>query len=134
VSAGKATVLNALFRDKFGEVSMKRITAGVNYFRIAAATPKKEVATRTPVTDSPHKDPLQAQEWSSLAVDPRAVTSTLKEITQGNIKLRESNQVQEKWFDIELPNELCLMRKDTNLLVVDIPGINEAGSCDKYMK
>jgi GTPase Era involved in 16S rRNA processing len=26
------------------------------------------------------------------------------------------------------------MRKDTKLVVVDIPGINEAGSCDKYMK
>jgi hypothetical protein len=25
------------------------------------------------------------------------------------------------------------MRKDTKL-VVDIPGVNEAGSCDKYMK
>jgi hypothetical protein len=53
---------------------MKRSTAGVNYFRIAAATPKKEVATSTPVTDSPHKDPLPAQEWSSLADDPRVAT------------------------------------------------------------
>jgi hypothetical protein len=50
----------------------------------------------------------------------------LKEITEDNIKLRESGQVQEKWFDIELPNELCSMRKDTKLVVVDIPGINEA--------
>jgi GTPase SAR1 family protein len=142
VSAGKTTVLNALFRDKFGEVSMKRTTAGVNYFRIATATPKEdstgtpveEVATGTPVADSPPKGPLQAQEWSSLADDPRSATSTLKEITEDNIKLRESNQVQEKWFDVELPNELCPIRKDTKLVVVDIPGINEAGSCDKYMK
>jgi hypothetical protein len=29
--------------------------------------------------------------------------------------------VQEKWFDIELPDELCSMRKDTKLVVVDIP-------------
>jgi GTPase SAR1 family protein len=133
VSAGKTTVLNALFRGKFGEVSMKRTTAGVNYFRIATATPN-EVATGTLVADSPQKDPPQAQEWSPLADDPRSATSTLKEITEDNIKLRESNQVQEKWFDIELPNELCSMRKDTKLVIVDIPGINEAGSCDKYMK
>jgi GTPase SAR1 family protein len=133
VSAGKTTVLNALLRDKFGEVSMKRTTAGVNYFRIAAATPVV-VATSTPVADSPKKGPPQAQEWSSLADDPRSATSTFKEITEDNIKLRESNQVQEKWFDIELPSELCPMRKDTKLVVVDIPGINEAGSCDKYMK
>jgi GTPase SAR1 family protein len=32
VSAGKTTVLNALFRDKFGEVSMKRTTAGSTIF------------------------------------------------------------------------------------------------------
>jgi hypothetical protein len=48
--------------------------------------------------------------------------------SEDNIKLRESGQVQEKWFDIELPNELCSMRKDTKLVVADIPGINEAGS------
>jgi GTPase SAR1 family protein len=126
VSAGKTTVLNALFRDKFGEVSMKRTTAGVNYFRIAKATLNE--------SDSAQKGPPQAQEWSSIADDPRSATSTLKEITEDNIKLRESNQVQEKWFDIELPNELCPMRKDTKLVIVDIPGINEAGSCDKYMK
>jgi predicted transcriptional regulator len=44
--------------------------------------------------------------------------------------------VREKWFDIELPNELCPMRKDTKLVVrvVDIPGINEAGSCDKHIE
>jgi hypothetical protein len=51
----------------------------------------------------------------------------LKEITEDT--LRESGQVQEKWFDIELPT-LCSMRKDTKLVVVDIPGVNEAGSCD----
>ena len=34
VSVGKTTVLNAILRDKYGEVSMRRTTAGVNYFRI----------------------------------------------------------------------------------------------------
>ena len=32
VSVGKTTVLNALFREKFGEVSMRRTTAAVNFF------------------------------------------------------------------------------------------------------
>ena len=86
---------------------MKRTTSVVNYFRIATATPKDDT-TVTPVTDS-------------LTADPRSATSTLKEITEDNIKLRESNQVREKWFHIELPNELCSMRKDTKLVVVDIP-------------
>jgi GTPase SAR1 family protein len=34
VSAGKTTVLNALLRDKFSEVAMRRTTAGVNFFRV----------------------------------------------------------------------------------------------------
>jgi GTPase SAR1 family protein len=134
VSAGKTTVLNALFRDKFGEVSMKRTTAGVNYFRIAtaASTAEEEDTPNAPGADSPETNP--PQEWSSFADNPRSASSTHKEIAEDNIKLRESNQVQEKWFDIELPKELCSMRKDTKLVVVDIPGINEAGSCDKYME
>jgi hypothetical protein len=68
--------------------------------------------------DSPRRILLQAREWSSLADDPRSAIH-LKEITEDNIKLRESGQVQEKWFDIEA-DELCSMRKDTKL-VVDIP-------------
>jgi GTPase SAR1 family protein len=123
VSAGKTTVLNALFREKFGEVSMKRTTAGINYFRIATASP---------TNPQPQPQP-QPQSWSSFADTPRSAKSTLQEITQDNIKLRESEQVQEKWFDIELAKELFPMRKDTKLVVVDIPGLDEAGSCDKYM-
>ncbi len=100
VSAGKTTVLNALLRDKFGEVSMKRTTAGVNHFRISTATPKEDT-TDTPVADS-------------SADNPRSATSALKEIAEDNIKLRESNQVREKWFDIELQSEVCSMRKEPN--------------------
>ena len=34
VSAGKTTVINALLRDMYGQVGMRRVTAGVNYFRL----------------------------------------------------------------------------------------------------
>jgi GTPase Era involved in 16S rRNA processing len=81
--------------------------------------------TSTP--DSLPEGSSSGWEWSSLRTI-FARPSTLKEITEDNIKLRESGQVQEKWFDIELPDELCSMRKDTKLVVVDIPGVNEAGS------
>jgi hypothetical protein len=40
--------------------------------------------------------------------------------------------VQEKWFDIELPDELCSMRKNTWSLT-SLESMR-AGSCDKYMK
>lgn len=35
VSVGKTTLLNALFREQYSEVSMKRTTAAVNKFRIS---------------------------------------------------------------------------------------------------
>jgi hypothetical protein len=38
VSVDKITVLNAFFRDKYGEVSLKRTTAGINYFRLLPKT------------------------------------------------------------------------------------------------
>lgn len=34
ISVGKTTILNALFPNKYGEVSMRRTTVGVNFFRI----------------------------------------------------------------------------------------------------
>jgi hypothetical protein len=52
----------------------------------------------------------------------RSAESTLKEICDDNVKLREADEVQEKWFDIELKKVLIPMRKDTRLVLVDIPG------------
>jgi len=43
VSAGKTTIMNALFRDKFSDVSMKRTTAGVNFFRIVKQHKSEQV-------------------------------------------------------------------------------------------
>ena len=139
VSAGKTTVLNALFRDKYGEVSMKRTTAGVNYFRIV--TPGKELSGKDEKegeskTDNENKMHGNAEEvekpWCPDAGESRTAKSTLEEITEDNKILRESNEVKEKWFDIELDEHIMEMRKDTNLVIVDVPGINEAGACSKY--
>jgi GTPase SAR1 family protein len=47
VSAGKSTVLNAMLRDKFSEVSMRRTTAGVNFFRLHTKVPKDNEADDT---------------------------------------------------------------------------------------
>jgi len=61
--------------------------------------------------------------------------SILQEITKDNATLRKShddNNVQEKEFDITLVEELCEIRDDTKLVLVDIPGINEAGVSNKY--
>ena len=122
VSTGKTMTMNALFGNKYGEVSMKRTTAAVNYFKIS--------------TSPESTDPSgTAGSWHPETDEPRNPESIQKEISEDNRRLREdtsSTHVQEKWFDIQLDEQLCEMRIDTRLVIVDIPGINEAGACSKY--
>ena len=121
VSAGKSTVLNALLKDKYSEVAMKRTTAGVNYFRLYQKTP-----------DLDHDADVDC--CPSLPDHPRTADSTLDEITTDNrIKLTSAIDptVQEKYFDVELEHNLVEMRDDTRLVLIDIPGLNEAGT-DHY--
>jgi GTPase SAR1 family protein len=118
VSAGKTTVLNTLLRDKFGEVAMRRATASVNYYCV--------VATNSSASSSPTQG-----DWSPA----QTATEILQQTIHNNHRLRyaEADDVEEAWFDVELEHALCdNMRDDTRLVVVDIPGINEAGSKSKY--
>lgn len=127
VSVGKTAVLNALFRDKYSEMAMRRATAGVNHFRVTTAAETEDME----VDDNNDG----GEKWTATAVhvdNPRTAASILQETTVDNATLRESNVVQEKTFDVELDEPLCKMRKDTRLVVVDIPGINEAGTSSKY--
>ena len=125
VSVGKTTVLNALFRDKFGEVSMKRTTAGINYFRI--------VPKRLKANNASERVDKNGKTWSDVvSYDTKSAGLILKEITADNKSFRNSSNIHEKFFDIELEELLCDMREDANLVVVDIPGINEAGAGSKY--
>jgi small GTP-binding protein len=118
VSAGKSTLINALLVGKYSEVSIRRTTAGVNFFRL------------TPPEESDDGIPSETK-WSMAPdkVDSEGVV--LKEISKDNKKLRDLKKVGEKTFDIE-GIQLCECRKDTKLVVVDIPGINEADSSSKY--
>ncbi|KAL7561542.1 hypothetical protein ACA910_007003 [Epithemia clementina (nom. ined.)] len=120
VSVGKTTILNALLKDNFSQVSMKRTTAGINIFRIASKT------TNNP-TDDAGKDSLS---WTPE--EYRSAESTLEETVKDNQILRQSNTVHEKTFDIVLEEDFFEMRKDTKFVLVDVPGINEAGASDKY--
>jgi hypothetical protein len=109
---------NALFEDKYGETSIKRSTAGVSYFRIHTSSPS-----------STNESAVALEDDDEGIRSPR---STLAEISEDNIKLRESNIVVEKWFDIRLRSELVPMMQETHLVFVDIPGINEANTEQKY--
>ncbi|CAB9509042.1 expressed unknown protein [Seminavis robusta] len=117
VSVGKTTVLNALFRDKFSEVSARRTTAGINYFRCMSqgAVAPGEVDT--------------GETWSPVSDGSTAnAQEVLQEIVETNKVLREAKEIQEKWFNIELEAPFAKSREDTSIVVVEIPGLNEAGS------
>jgi small GTP-binding protein len=122
VSAGKSTVLNALLQGKFSQTAMRRTTAGVNCFRIYTKGDK----------DSEQVSSSKEPEWNP---DPDVVHTseqTLHQITADNERLRAQSKVQESTFNVELDKPICRMRKDTTLVLIDIPGLNEAGSKDMY--
>lgn len=123
VSAGKTTVLNALFCDKFSEVSMKRTTAGINFFRVHT--------TDTNATKDSSSS-VDSSAGSVASIPTRSAKSILTEISADNVKLRKGDEIQEKTFDIQLKKDLVPMRKDTKLVFCDIPGINEANVVNKY--
>jgi GTPase Era involved in 16S rRNA processing len=139
VSAGKSTVLNALLSGKFSEVAMRRTTAGVNFFRVFSKEAKDnqvnndDVSVLTQVTlGKQAEERAPDSDWRLEPDSLQSAGQTHETIKENNAKLRESNQVHESTFDVELDAPLCDMRKDTKLVLVDIPGLNEAGSKHLY--
>mmetsp|Transcript_30405 Transcript_30405/g.63470 ORF Transcript_30405/g.63470 Transcript_30405/m.63470 type:complete len:819 (-) Transcript_30405:70-2526(-) len=135
VSVGKTTILNALLRDKYSEVSMKRTTAGVNLFRISLeGDDDDENKNSSKKQEAENAEESKEQESSTWTVDEEPVSAkqTLNEISHDNRILRDSSKIQEKVFDVKLKESFFEMRKSTKLVLVDIPGINEAGVNSKY--
>jgi small GTP-binding protein len=139
VSAGKSTLLNALLRAKYSEVSMKRTTAGINYFRLHTATENENEADSKQgnqekvLGESELNAPLS--EWVKSVDNPRTAASTLQEISDDNARLRTNNDLQEKYFDVEIDESFCPMaHPGVRLVLVDVPGINEADTGSKYKR
>eukprot|EP00977_Amphora_coffeiformis_P027578 scaffold34621_cov166-Amphora_coffeaeformis.AAC.21 len=138
VSVGKTTVLNALFGGKYGEVAMKRTTAVVNNFRIATTEQLAEARRPMNPDDDDDKDyemskkKERATAWATTVDEPKTAARTFAETIADNVAHRNSDTVIVKTHDVVLDEELHKMRKDTKLVVVDIPGINEAGTSSKY--
>lgn len=133
VSVGKTTVLNALFGNKYGEVSMQRTTALVNHFRVST---KDQDVGEEPTQSSPPENE-QGREasddsWPMGVESTMSADSVFAESVADNAALRNNGSVQTKTFDIVIDEVLHPMRPDTKLVIVDIPGINEAGTDDKY--
>lgn len=130
VSVGKTTGLNALFQGKFSEVGMKRTTAGINFFRVSSIAKR----AKRPNT-SPGIEDDATMDWQDIDDESgfREAKKTLKAIANDNARLRTTNELQERTFEIELDEPLLEdMHDDTNLVIVDIPGVNEAGTRKLY--
>ena len=125
VSVGKTTVLNALLGAKYAEVAMKRTTAVVNNFRLST---QEQVNATAADVEAPHHDKQSdAVNWAMYADSTKSSSYTLEETVKDNMEHRSSDTVIEKTFDVVLEEALHEMRQDTKLVIVDIPGINEAG-------
>jgi GTPase SAR1 family protein len=158
-SVGKSTVLNALLGDEYCEVSMRRTTAGINIFRLdqtCEEQPKKKQRQSSQASSNRQKmnirqtpsrvlsSPAQEEAASTVSdviaysrslqsdCNERSAKSTHDEISKDNAALRLTNFIQEKEFDIQLEEPLCEMRDNTQLVLIDIPGVNEADSMSKY--
>lgn len=131
VSVGKTTILNAIFREQYSEVGKQRKTAAVNHFRVSKREDKKR---KDSDCDRDTADLQNSKHWKEPASGdtPRSAESTLQEIMNDNLALRDCERVHEKFFDISLDEGLCKMRDDTSLVFIDIPGINEAGAGNKF--
>eukprot|EP00977_Amphora_coffeiformis_P019017 scaffold6856_cov156-Amphora_coffeaeformis.AAC.10 len=129
VSVGKTTVLNALFAAKYGQVAMKRTTAVVNNFRVSSPDQGGVTAAAGNRKDDKERE---AVKWATTVDTPRSASSTLEETIRDNEAHRNSETIVEKTYDIVLNEPLHDMRRDTKLVIVDIPGINEAGTSSKY--
>ena len=98
VSVGKTTFLNALLKDKYSEVSMRRTTSGVNKFRISTRSSNEKSTCH------------------------RSSGSTLEEISKDNKAFRDVDKLHVKTFDIEIDEPFFEMRDDTKLVLIDVPG------------
>ena len=131
VSVGKSTVLNALLQGNYSEVSMRRTTAAINFFRISNANN----ANKRRRIESDTATPTEATiiNVSTDTKELQSPSATLEAIIGDNEELRKSNTIQERTFEVQVQEPLCDMRPDTTLVLLDIPGVNEAGSSKMYM-
>jgi GTPase SAR1 family protein len=118
---------------------MKRTTAGVNLFRISQAVegnedPGEQNHTKQKVLDKQDTISENKMDWSVVTdgQPAKSAKSIHTEISSDNRTLRSSTKVVENVFDIQVDDTICKMRKDTRLVLIDVPGINEADSSRKF--
>ena len=139
VSSGKTTTVNAIFGEEYGEVSMQCTTSCVNVYRIVPSG-KSTVEIRSEIapknTSASTAVVLDSDEESKDFSNPDKVICKAKTVLQQSIAdnktFRDSDSVAEKTHCIQLRENLHTMSDNIALNIVDVPGINEAGTSSKY--
>ena len=112
VSVGKITLINALLGEKFGEVSMKRTTAGVYHFLLSSNDEKD------------HRETIKQRDANEI----------LNYIRDDNMNRKKKMELKESTFNVNMEDPIIQMRPDTNLIITDVPGVNKAGTSEMYLK
>ena len=107
ISAGKTTILNALLGDEIIGRAVPRTTAGVNFFRVGQSS-KQNASESVEIREA---------DGSSIVDDEES-----------------SESVKETTFDVQVRRLICKMRKNTQLVLIDIPSISRAEPSMKYKK
>jgi hypothetical protein len=101
----------------------------IGYSKYYLATFSSTESPSNKGSDDSNKAAAQPNSWLHLSENPRTAVSILKEIVDDNrtkLSAAVSLTVQEKFFEVELDHDLVKMRSDTRLVLVDVPGLNEA--------
>ena len=155
VSSGKTTVLNALLGNNYGRVETSRVapsssgdvipdldrtTTDVTYYRLFSSgsgrghTPQQDsnIPSNASFDDSYYPASNVQSHYHSIQEEQRQQQEqryhhqALLEATKRNY---QPGDVREQHVDINIPEDLFAMRDDTQLVVVDIPGIDCGEEC-----
>jgi GTPase SAR1 family protein len=135
VNVGKSTIINALLRGWFSEVSMFRTTNAVYKFRIQVKGSEEESrreGKRKAEDMEAESDGFALMETESNELELNSKHQPSESIHQDTVanNLRNRNITtleDDKVYDIPMNcGVLGEMREDTNLTLIDIPGLDDA--------
>jgi small GTP-binding protein len=116
VSAGKSTLMNALFANQYSDMKIKRTTM----------TPQIYLET-----NNQPKDMVELSK--EILENNREVNQTLMKKSESNEKILQSDIAESKYF-IPRVHKLVKMPSDVYLTIYDIPGLNDSQTKNIYFQ
>lgn len=114
VSAGKSTLLNALFVEKYSDMKMKR-------------------TTMLPQVYQETDDKIRTKNATIINQENTKINKEIIEKTENNLKL-ELKDCQEMFHYVDKIYDFHKLEKDIYINIYDIPGLNDARTADIYFQ